>query len=96
MHVLADALTSVLAIVGLLAGWVYGWLWMDAAVGILGAVVIARWSIDLLRDSGAVLLDIVPSAAMTQAIRRIIETGGDEVCDLHLWRVGPGHMAAVV
>ncbi|WP_407716714.1 hypothetical protein [Mangrovibrevibacter kandeliae] len=51
---------------------------------------------DLLRDSGAVLLDIVPSAATTQAIRRIIETGGDEVCDLHLWRVGPGHMAAVV
>lgn len=96
LHVLADALTSVLAIVGLLAGWFYGWLWMDAVVGILGAVVIARWSVGLLKDSGSVLLDVVPSLETACSIRRTIEAQGDRVTDLHLWRVGPGHMAAVV
>lgn len=96
LHVLADALTSVLAIVGLLAGWFYGWLWMDAVVGILGAVVIARWSVGLLKDSGSVLLDVVPSHETARSIRRTIEAQGDRVTDLHLWRVGPGHMAAVV
>lgn len=96
LHVMADALTSVLAIVGLLAGWLYGWIWMDALVGLLGAVVIARWSVGLLRDSGAVLLDVVPSAETAQAIRTTLEAEGDRVEDLHLWRVGPGHMAAVI
>ena len=95
-HVLADALTSVLAIAGLLAGRVYGWLWVDPLVGIVGAVVIARWSWTLLRGAGAVLLDTMPDRAMADQIRRALERGGDKVTDLHLWRVGPGHMALIV
>ena len=95
-HVLADAATSVLAILGLLAAWVYGWVWMDALMGIVGAAVIARWSLGLLRDTGAVLLDAVPDKALSEGIRRALETEGDRVADLHLWRVGPGHMAAII
>lgn len=96
IHVLADALTSVLAIAGLLAGWLYGWIWMDPLMGIVGAGVIASWSWGLLRSSGAVLLDLVPDPDLTGLIRERIEMGGDRVADLHLWRVGPGHMAAIV
>jgi cation diffusion facilitator family transporter len=95
-HVLADALTSVLAIAGLLAGRTYGWLWMDPLVGIVGAIVIARWSWGLLRGAGAVLLDMVPDTELPRQIRQALERGGDRVCDLHLWRVGPGHIAAIV
>jgi len=95
-HVLADALTSVLAIVGLLAGRTYGWLWMDPLVGIVGAIVIARWSWGLLRGAGAVLLDTVPDTDLSRQIRQTLEQGGDRIYDLHLWRVGPGHMAAIV
>ena len=95
-HVLADALTSVLAIAGLLAGRSYGWVWMDPLVGIVGAIVIARWSWGLLRDAGAVLLDTVPDQALSERIRERLETNGDRIVDLHLWRVGPGHMAAIV
>lgn len=95
-HVLADALTSVLAIVGLLAGRYFGWLWMDPLVGILGAVVIARWSWGLMRGAGAVLLDAVPDERLPHAIRSTLETGDDRVTDLHVWRVGPSHNAAVI
>lgn len=95
-HVLTDALTSVLAIVGLLAGRFYGWLWMDPLMGIVGVIVIARWSWGLLRDAGAVLLDTVPDKALLERIRSTLEDGGDRVSDLHLWRVGPGHLAAIV
>lgn len=95
-HVLADALTSVLAIAGLLAGRTYGWLWMDPLVGIVGAIVIARWSWGLLGGAGAVLLDMVPDTELPRQIRQALERGGDRVCDLHLWRVGPGHIAAIV
>ena len=95
-HVLADAATSVLAILGLLAAWIYGWVWMDALMGIIGALVIARWSIGLLLDTGAVLLDAVPDKKLGEAIRNVLETEGDRVADLHLWRVGPGHMAAII
>ena len=95
-HVLADALTSVLAIAGLAAGRFFGWIWMDALMGILGAIVIGRWSWGLLRESGAVLLDIVPDAELRERIRSRLETDGDRVADLHLWRVGPGHMAVIV
>jgi cation diffusion facilitator family transporter len=94
-HVLADALTSVLAIVALLAGWLRGWVWMDPAMGIVGAVVIARWSVGLLRSSGAVLLDTVPDAGLLAGLRRRLEQGTDRVADLHLWRLGPGHLALV-
>ena len=95
-HVLADALTSVLAIAGLLAGSLYGWVWMDPLMGIVGAVVIARWSFGLLRESGAVLLDVTTDADLPPAIRAALEKDGSRVSDLHVWRVGPGHNAAVL
>jgi cation diffusion facilitator family transporter len=96
VHVLADALTSVLAIVGLLAARFNGWIWIDPAVGIVGAVVIAGWSWRLIRSSGAVLLDTVPDPRLADSIRGRLETEGDRVSDLHLWRVGPGHSAVIV
>lgn len=96
LHVLTDALTSVLAIAGLLAGRFYGWVWMDPLMGIVGAIVIMRWSVGLMRGAGAVLLDAAPDEAMSKRIRDILEHEGDAVSDLHLWRVGPGHMALVV
>lgn len=96
LHVLADALTSVLAIAGLLAGWSFGWSWVDPAIGVVGAVVIATWSIGLARDSARVLVDATPDDALAAAIRDRLEIGDVRVSDLHLWRVGPGHMAAIV
>lgn len=95
-HVLTDALTSVLAIIALLAGRLYGWLWMDPLMGIVGGIVIARWSSGLLRGAGAVLLDTTPDKALSEQVRHRLEQGGDRVSDLHLWRVGPGHMAVIV
>lgn len=95
LHVLADALTSVLAITALLAGRLYGWVWMDPAMGIVGALVIAHWSLGLLRSSGAVLLDTVPDARLAAQMKRRLEQGSDRVADLHLWRLGPGHLGVV-
>jgi len=96
MHVVADALTSVLAIVALSAGMFWGWVWLDPMMGIVGAVVIARWSWGLLRDTGRVLLDMNLSPDLEQRIRQTLEDGGDRVSDLHLWRLGPGHLGAIV
>ncbi|MFY3596860.1 cation diffusion facilitator family transporter, partial [Achromobacter xylosoxidans] len=97
IHVLADALTSVLAIVALLAGRSYGWLWADAAMGVVGALVIARWSWGLIRDSGTVLLDATPqSARLRHDIERALDAGDGQIADLHVWQVGPGHFAAIV
>jgi cation diffusion facilitator family transporter len=95
LHVLADALTSVLAITALLAGRFYGWVWMDPVMGIVGAVVIANWSLTVLRASGAVLLDTVPDARLVRDIRQRLEVGDDRVADLHLWRLGPGHVGVI-
>jgi cation diffusion facilitator family transporter len=95
-HVLADALTSVLAIVGLLVGRFYGWIWMDPLMGIIGSLVIARWSWGLLKSAGAVLLDTMPDKVMADRIRNALGQNGDRVADLHLWRVGPGHLAAII
>jgi len=95
-HVMADALTSVLAIVGLLAAWFYGWTWLDPAIGIVGAAVIAHWSWGLIRASGAVLLDAAPNAALERAIRERLERDDDRIADLHVWRLGPGHHGAIV
>ena len=95
-HVLADALTSVLAILGLLAGRAYGWVWMDPIMGIVGSIVIARWSWTLMRDAGAVLLDTLPDEDLHAHIAGRIEEEGDRLADFHLWRVGPGHMAAIL
>jgi|GEM_PF-1628959 len=97
LHVLADALTSVLAIVALLCGKMFGWVWMDAAMGIVGAVIISRWAYGLLRDSGRVLLDSAVDDDTAEAVRRAIEDDSDNrVVDLHLWRVGPQHLGAIV
>jgi cation diffusion facilitator family transporter len=95
VHVLADAMTSVFAIVALLAGLFFGWVWMDPMMGIVGACVIAAWSWSLIRSSGAVLLDTVPDEHLARRVRERIETGSDRVCDLHIWRVGPGHTAVI-
>jgi cation diffusion facilitator family transporter len=96
VHVLSDALTSVLAIAALVAGLTLGWTWMDPLMGLVGTVVIAAWAWSLLRSAGAVLLDMVPNPRLAEAVRERLEVGGDRLCDLHLWRVGPGHTAAVI
>ena len=96
VHVMADATVSVMVIVGLTLAWLFGWLWMDPLAGLVGAFVIASWSVALIRDTGAVLLDMNPDRDMADNLRRTIESGGDRVADLHLWRLGPGHLGAVV
>lgn len=97
LHVLADALTSVLAIVALVLGGLYGWNWMDPAMGVVGALVIARWSWGLIRDASGVLLDYVPAAEqLPDEIRAAIETETDTITDLHVWQLGPGHHGAIV
>lgn len=96
VHVAADALTSVLAIAALLAGRAFGWAFLDPAAGLLGAVMIALWSVRLLRDSAGVLLDRVSDPRLAGTIRKRLEARGARVTDLHLWRVGPGHNAAVI
>jgi cation diffusion facilitator family transporter len=95
VHVLADALTSVLTIAGLLAAWAFGWTFMDPVVGLVGTIVILSWSVSLIRAAGGVLLDTVPDPALAKRIRECIETGGDRLADLHLWRLGPGHAAMI-
>ena len=96
MHVLADALTSVFAIAALLAGKFLGWAWTDPVCGLVGALVILRWSLGLARDAGAVLLDAERDSELAERIRaRLEETHGDRVTDLHVWRVGPGRFAAI-
>lgn len=97
LHVLADALTSVLAIVALVLGRMNGWLWADPLMGAVGALVIARWSWLLIRDAGGTLLDAPPqAAALRNEIAGAIEQDGDRITDLHVWQVGPGHHAAIV
>jgi cation diffusion facilitator family transporter len=97
IHVLADALTSVLAIVALVFGGLYGWLWLDPAIGIVGAVVIARWSWGLILDTGGVLLDYVPEGEdLPDEIEAILLKEGVEIVDLHIWQLGPGHHGAIV
>ncbi|WP_066781995.1 CDF family Co(II)/Ni(II) efflux transporter DmeF [Sphingomonas sp. CCH5-D11] len=96
VHVLADALTSVLAIAALLAGRYLGWIWMDPVMGIVGAVVIARWSWTLMRDTAAVLLDTTDDH-VAEEVRELVERPGDaKITDLHVWRVGPDAHAAIV
>jgi cation diffusion facilitator family transporter len=96
IHVIADAAVSVLVIVGLLLAHVFGWLWMDPLAGIVGACVIASWSFGLVRDTGAILLDMNPDRPMADNLRQTIEEDGDKIVDLHLWRLGPGHLGAIV
>ena len=95
VHVLTDALTSVLAIGALLAGRYLNWWWMDPAVGLLGAVVIARWSWGLMKDTAAILLDTAEPALMAR-VRGVVEGEGGTIRDLHVWRIGPHAHAAIV
>ncbi len=95
-HVLADALTSVLAIAALAAALWLGWWWLDPLVGVLGAVVIGVWSVGLMRASATVLLDREMDHPLTQNIRAALESDGDaKVADLHVWRVGRDKFAAI-
>jgi cation diffusion facilitator family transporter len=96
VHVVADAAISVLALIGLIAGRQLGWVWMDPLMGIVGACVIANWSWGLVRAAGAVLLDLSQDAGLAAEVVERLEQNGDRIADLHLWRVGPGHTAAVV
>ncbi len=96
VHVLADALTSVLAIAELVTAKLAAWAFMDPVVGLVGTGVILSWAYGLLRQSGAVLSDAVPDQELVERIRNALEVDGDAISDLHLWRVGPGHYAAVI
>lgn len=95
VHVLADALTSVLTIGGLSAAWAFGWTFMDPVVGLIGMIVILSWGLSLVRSAGGVLLDTVPDPELARRVRERIETGGDRLADLHLWQLGPGHAAVI-
>src|SRR5262249_32272701 len=97
LHVLADALTSVLAIAALLLGRAYGWNALDPIMGIVGGLVIARWSWGLIRSTATVLLDAqADGERLAEKIRSEVETEEDRISDLHVWQVGPGHHAAIV
>ena len=93
---MADAAVSVLAIIGLTLARVFGWNWMDPLAGIVGALVIANWSYRLVRDTAGILLDVNPDHRLTAKVRAAIERDGDQLVDLHLWRLGPGHLGAVI
>ena len=96
IHVIADATVSVLVIIALLLARTFGWVWTDPAAGIIGALVIASWSYALIRDTGGILLDINPDRRMADNLRQTIEADSDRLADLHLWRLGPGHLGAIV
>ena len=83
-------------IIGLVLARAFGWLWMDPLAGIVGACVIASWSYGLVRDTGAILLDMVLDRRMADGVRQVIEAENDMLADLHLWRLGPGHLGAIV
>jgi len=96
VHVLADAAVSLLVIAGLSLGWFFGFSWMDPVVGLVGAIVIAAWAYTLIRDTGAILLDMTPDRDMAERMRAVVEADGDRLTDLHLWRLGPGHLGAIL
>ena len=93
---MADAAVSVLVIVGLVLGRQFGWLWMDPVMGLIATVVILSWSWTLVRSAGAILLDVSADPVLSSNIAARLEHSGDRISDLHLWRVGPGHLAAVI
>ncbi len=98
LHVLTDAATSVLAIVALLSGKFLGLGWMDPAIGLAGAVLVAAWAVGLIRDTAAALLDAAPSGAIVDTIRRTVATAAPAIAiaDLHVWRVGNGRHACII
>jgi len=96
-HVLADTLTSLLAIVALLAGKYFGWIWMDAVMGIVGAIVISRWSYGLIKESSHVLLDkSANTLTLTKAIDAVTVENGTIIRDIHIWKIAPGHQAIIL
>lgn len=97
LHVLADALTSVLAIFALLAAKFFGFVWMDPVMGVVGAVLVARWSYGLLKSTSAILLDQQAPEALSESIRQSVEHDGDSrITDLHIWSIGPGIFSAQI
>jgi cation diffusion facilitator family transporter len=96
VHVLADATVSLLVIIGLVIARTFDWPWIDPLVGVVGALVIASWAWGLIRDTSAILLDMSPDREMEARLRTIVEGEGDSIADLHLWRLGPGHLGAIV
>ncbi len=97
LHVLADALTSVMAIIALTAGKMFGWGRLDPVMGLVGAVIITRWAVGLLKETSPILLDRAMEKDQTEAIRETIESDSDNlVSDLHYWRVGPNHHAVII
>ena len=96
IHVAADAAVSVLVIVGLLLARAFGWLWMDPLAGTVGAFVIASWSFGLIRDAARVLLDMSPDPRLEERIQGAVRAQGDQLTDLHVWRLGPGHLGAIL
>jgi cation diffusion facilitator family transporter len=98
LHVVADAFTSVLAIVALTGGKFFGWAWLDPFVGIVGSGVVFSWAYMLLRDSSGILLDCTPASSnLPDEIRGAVESDGDSiVTDLHVWQVGLGKFAAII
>ena len=98
IHVITDALTSILAIAALAGGWIYGWDWLDPACALVGAVLVALWAKNLLRDTGRVLLDREMDHPVVEEIREVIATlpTGTHLTDLHVWRVGNGTYACAV
>jgi cation diffusion facilitator family transporter len=97
VHVIADAVTSILAISALVAGKYLGWVWLDPVMGVVGSAVVAQWSWGLLRDTSAILLDRTPDTDLGEEIRRAVEADeGTSVADLHVWPVGVGQFSAIV
>lgn len=97
VHVIADAATSVLAVLALCGGWAFGWAWLDPLMGIAGAVLVAVWAKNLIRETGKVLLDREMDAPVVKEIREVVEDGGDtRIVDLHVWRVGRQSYACAV
>jgi cation diffusion facilitator family transporter len=96
VHVAADAAVSVLAIIGLSAGRLFGWVWLDPIMGLVGAIVIGSWSYGLVRSAGSILLDMTPDDRLASDMRRLVESDGDRLIDLHLWRLGPGHYGTIM
>jgi cation diffusion facilitator family transporter len=95
LHLTADAAVSVLTLAAIAAGQLFGWGFADPLAGLLAAVLVGQFALALIRRAGAALLDVNPSAELTAEVRERLEAGGERVLDLHLWRLGPGHHAAI-
>ena len=89
-------LCGVMMLIEIVGGLLFGWLWMDSVAGLVGAVVIASWSYGLIRDTGAILLDTAPDRRLATRIRDTVESNGGVGSDLYLWRLGPGHLGAIL